>query len=39
VSLVRVDGDLYFANASYFEDEVLNIVSEKSKLKVIIFDF
>lgn len=39
VSLVRVDWDLYFANASYFEDEVLNLVSEKSKLKVIIFDF
>jgi sulfate permease, SulP family len=39
VSLVRVDGDLYFANASYFEDEILNLVSEKTKLKVIIFDF
>lgn len=39
VSIVRVDGDLYFANSSYFEDKVLELVSEKSKLKVIIFDF
>lgn len=39
VSIVRVDGDLYFANASYFEDEVLELVSEKRKLKVVIFDF
>jgi anti-anti-sigma factor len=39
VSIVRVDGDLYFANSSYFEDEVLELVSEKRKLKVVIFDF
>jgi SulP family sulfate permease len=39
VSIVRVDGDLYFANAGYFEDQVLELVSEKTKLKVIVFDF
>lgn len=39
VSIVRVDWDLYFANAGYFEDQVLDLVSEKNKLKVIIFDF
>jgi len=39
VSVVRVDGDIYFANASYFEDAVLDLVSKKTKLKVIIFDF
>jgi SulP family sulfate permease len=39
VSIVRVDGDLYFANASYFEDAILDLVTEKTKLKVIIFDF
>lgn len=39
VSIVRVDWDLYFANASYFEDAVLDLVTEKTKLKVIIFDF
>lgn len=38
VSLVRVDGDIYFANANYFETEILNLVSDKSKLKVVIFD-
>ncbi|MCP4523132.1 MAG: SulP family inorganic anion transporter, partial [Candidatus Gracilibacteria bacterium] len=38
ISIVRVDGDLYFANASYFEDEILNVVSEKKKLKIIILD-
>jgi len=39
ISIVRVDGDLYFANASYFEDTILNLVAEKTKLKVIVFDF
>lgn len=39
VSLVRIDWDLYFANANYFENEVLTLVSEKSQLQVIIFDF
>jgi MFS superfamily sulfate permease-like transporter len=39
VSVVRVDGDVYFANSGYFEDEVLELVSEKEKLKAIIFDF
>ncbi|MCP4524190.1 MAG: SulP family inorganic anion transporter [Candidatus Gracilibacteria bacterium] len=38
ISIVRVDGDLYFANANYFEDEILNVVSDKKKLKIIILD-
>lgn len=38
VSVVRVDGDIYFANAGYFEDEVLELITEKKDLKVIIFD-
>lgn len=39
VSIVRVDWDVYFANSGYFEDEVLNLVSEKPDLQAIIFDF
>lgn len=39
VSIVRVDWDVYFANSGYFEDEILNLVSEKPDLKAIIFDF
>lgn len=39
VSIVRVDWDVYFANSWYFEDEILNLVTEKPQLKAIIFDF
>ncbi len=39
VSIVRIDGDIYFANSGYFEDEILNLVAEKSKLSAIVFDF
>jgi len=29
---------LYFANASYFEDKIIDYISEKEKLKFIIID-
>ncbi|QFR39466.1 SulP family inorganic anion transporter [Candidatus Gracilibacteria bacterium 28_42_T64] len=38
ISVLRLDGDLYFANASYFESEILEIITEKEKLKFLILD-
>jgi SulP family sulfate permease len=38
ISVIRFDGQLYFGNAGYFEDEVLDRVSVKSDLKYIVFD-
>jgi SulP family sulfate permease len=38
ISLVRFDGSLYFANASYFEDKILEEVASKPKLRYIIVD-
>ena len=38
VSVLRFDWVLYFANAGYFEDKVLELISEKKKLKYVIFD-
>ncbi len=35
----RFDGNLYFANAGFFESQILNAVSEKEKMKYIILDF
>lgn len=39
ISIFRVDWNLFFANAWYFESQILNFISEKEKLKIIIFDF
>lgn len=38
VSVIRFDWVLYFANAWYFEDELLKLISEKSKIKYVIID-
>lgn len=38
ISAIRFDGVLYFANAPYFEEKVMEIVSQKSKLKYVILD-
>ncbi|MEE9417728.1 MAG: SulP family inorganic anion transporter, partial [Acidimicrobiales bacterium] len=38
VALFRFDGDLYFANASYLERELLNAVADKPDLKVLVLD-
>ncbi|MCK5727385.1 MAG: sulfate permease [Thiotrichaceae bacterium] len=38
VSVMRYDGDLYFANAGYLEGKLLNLVASKPKLKVIVLD-
>jgi len=38
ISLVRFNGSLYFANVSYFEEKILNLISAKQKLRYIILD-
>ncbi len=38
ISLVRFNGSLYFANAAYFEDKILNLISVKHRLRYIILD-
>lgn len=38
ISLLRFNGSLYFANAAYFEDKILKLISEKQKLRYIILD-
>ena len=38
IALVRFDGSLYFGNAGYFEDKILEIVASKPDLKYIIVD-
>ena len=39
VSIVKYSGSLYFGNAGYFEDRMLNLISEKHQcLKYIIVD-
>ncbi len=39
VSIVKYSGSLYFANAGYFEDKILNLIAEKHQcLKYIIVD-
>lgn len=38
ISVLRFDGSLYFANAGYFEDQVLANVARKPKLKYVIVD-
>ncbi len=39
VSIIRLDWNLFFANAWHFEKETLNILSKKESLKIVIFDF
>ncbi len=36
VAMVRFDGQLFFANASYLEDEIMNLMAAQKKLKHII---
>ena len=38
IAVVRFDGSLYFGNAGYFEDKVLEVVSSKPDLEYIIID-
>ena len=38
VSLVRFGGSLYFANVSYFEEKILQLISTEKKLKYIVLD-
>jgi SulP family sulfate permease len=38
ISVVRFDGSLYFANAGFFEDKILEVVALNPKLRYIIID-
>ncbi|MEE9304518.1 MAG: sulfate permease, partial [Thiotrichaceae bacterium] len=38
VSVYRYDGDLYFANSGYLEGKLLNMVSQKPNLKLVVLD-
>ena len=38
VSVFRFDWVLYFANAGYFEDKILEYISQREKLKYVIID-
>ena len=38
VSIFRYDGDLYFANSGYLEGKLLNMVSQKPNLKLVVLD-
>ena len=38
VSIFRFDSELFFANSWYFEETILNFISEKEKLKYVIID-
>lgn len=38
ISVYRFDGSLFFANAGFFEEKILEYISEKKKLKVVILD-
>jgi len=38
LAIFRYDGDLYFANASYLEKQLLNAVADKPNLKVLVLD-
>ena len=39
VAVYRYDGDLYFVSAGYLERQLLNLISEKPKLRVLVLDF
>lgn len=38
ITVFRFDGSLYFANAGYFEDKIVEYISTKKKLKYVIVD-
>jgi len=38
ISLVRLGGSLYFANAGYFENKILKLIKKKPKLRYLIID-
>ena len=38
VAIYRFDGDLYFGNTGYLEGKILNAISQKQQLKVIVLD-
>ena len=38
ISVIRFDGSLYFANAGYFEDKILEVVAVNPKLRFIVID-
>jgi SulP family sulfate permease len=38
VAVYRFDGDLYFGNTGYLEGKILNAISQKNQLKVIVLD-
>jgi SulP family sulfate permease len=38
VAIYRFDGDLYFGNTGYLEGKILNAISQKRQLKVIVLD-
>ncbi|MDA9128989.1 sulfate permease [Candidatus Gracilibacteria bacterium] len=39
IGVYRFDGSLYFANAGYFESRILNYISQKKNISIIILDF
>lgn len=39
VSIYRVDWNIFFANVWHFENKILDYISTKKKLKIVIFDF
>ena len=38
ISVYRFDGSLYFANAGFFESEILDYISSKKKIRCVILD-
>jgi len=38
-SLLRFNGSLYFANGAFFEEKILQLIHERTKLRYIIIDF
>ncbi|PID87508.1 sodium-independent anion transporter [Candidatus Gracilibacteria bacterium] len=38
ISVFMFDGTLFFANAGYFESKILEFISSKDKVKIVIFD-
>lgn len=38
ISVIRFEGSLYFANISYFEDKIMQIMAKKPELRYFIFD-
>jgi len=38
IALIRFDGSLFFANAGFFEDKILEVMASRPDIKYIIFD-